>query len=370
MSMPAAHDPATPIQETAPHGTVLAVGAYTSSGRGRGSGVQLLNLQESADAAPVARHLATVDLEDSSFLLWSPDGTLLYAVQETSPSRLAAIRVRGDGSSARLLDELELRGAGACHLALGTTPGTLLVTHYGSGTVETVMLDEHGVPAEVIDVHDHHDHADGADPHPHQVSRLPGTDLFAVPDLGLDRVLLYRQDVHGQADLAGEIPLSRGMGPRHLAADHESGQLFIACELSGQVAVAARRQDAGSLRQAPVTGDTELSWSFRGAVSASRQPGHNDVSHIELTADEGALLVANRGPDSLSLLSLVGMRPEVVAEVEVGEHPRHFTQLGDLVLVAAQESDRIDVLRRHGEELVVAGDPIPAPSATCLAARP
>jgi 6-phosphogluconolactonase len=59
-----------------------------------------------------------------------------------------------------------------------------------------------------------------------------------------------------------------------------------------------------------------------------------------------------------------------VAEIEVGAHPRHFTQWGELVLVAAQEGDRIDVLRRRGEELAPAGAPIPAPSAACLALRP
>src|SRR5699024_10294997 len=49
----------------------------------------------------------------------------------------------------------------------------------------------------------------------------------------------------------------------------------------------------------------------------------------------------------LSLLSLDALRPLLVAETAVGAHPRHFTQLGDLVLVAAQEGDRIDVLRRR-----------------------
>ena len=94
------------------------------------------------------------------------------------------------------------------------------------------------------------------------------------------------------------------------------------------------------------------------------------LSHIELVADESALLVANRGPDTLSLLSLDAMRPQRVAEVEVGAHPRHFTQWGDLVLVAAQEGDRIDVLRRRGEELSRVGEPIAAPSVACLAVRP
>lgn len=105
-------------------------------------------------------------------------------------------------------------------------------------------------------------------------------------------------------------------------------------------------------------------------IPASGREGADALSHIELTEDESLLLVANRGPDTLSLLSLAPMRPLLVTEVEVGAHPRHFTQWGDLVLVAAQDGDRIDVLRRSGEELTTAAEPIPAPSVACLAVRP
>lgn len=105
-------------------------------------------------------------------------------------------------------------------------------------------------------------------------------------------------------------------------------------------------------------------------IPASGREGENAVSHIELAEGDAFLLVANRGPDTLSLLSLTLMRPQLVAEIEVGAHPRHFMQWEDLVLVAAQEGDRIDVLRRCEERLETAGEPIPAPSVACLAARP
>src|SRR5699024_5057534 len=133
------------------------------------------------------------------------------------------------------------------------------------------------------------------------------TSLLAVPDLGLDRVLMYRQDQTGMIDLSGEIPLNRGSGPRHLAADHESEQLHISCERSGMVATAVRSGTAPQRRAVP----------------------------------------APQGPT-----------------------PGHGAQLGDLVLVAAREGDRIDVLRCRGEALPPVGEPIPAPSVACLAVRP
>ena len=351
---------------------LIAAGGYSRSGQGRGPGLEILRLsREEPAAAPAVARLAVVDLPDPSFVLWSRDGSLLYAVLETEPTRVVAVRVSADGESAEIVADLAVQGHGGCHLAHGTDPSTLVIAQYGAGTVATVRLDEEGLPLEQIDLDDHRDHSDVAAPHPHQVIALPGTELLAVPDLGLDRVLLYHQDPEGMIDLAGEIPLRRGSGPRHLAADHESEQLHIACELSGTVATASREQATaptpGSVARASASTHR---WSVRSMIPASGHEGENAVSHIELADDDSLLLVANRGPDTLSLLSLTMRRPERVAEVQVGAHPRHFTQWDDLVLVAAQEGDRIDVLHRREERLETLGEPIPAPSVACLAVRP
>lgn len=349
----------------------IAVGGYSRSGTGRGPGIELLHLHRpDGDAPPEIERGAVLDLPDPSFVLWSRDGELLYAVLEGDPTRVVAVRVAADVRSAEIVGDLPLEGGGGCHLGFGTDPRTLIITQYAGGSVVTVRLDEAGIPLEQIDLDDHREISDVGDPHPHQVSALPGTELLAVPDLGLDRVLLYRQGADGSIDLAGEVPLSRGSGPRHLAADHESEQLHIACELSGMVATAVRGEAAADpLTPSVLQGGTHR-WSVRSMIPASAHEERSALSHIELTADESALLVANRGPDTLALLSLAPMRPQLVAEIAVGEHPRHFTQLDDLVLVAAQEGDRIDVLRRRGEELEVAAAPIPAPSVSCLAVRP
>lgn len=357
------------------HPVLIATGSYSSADRGCGPGIELLSVQVGDRSAgdevtmTVSRR-AVVELPDPSFVLWSREGGLLYAVLETSPTRVVALRVSAGGETAEIIADLELRGSGGCHLAAGRDGSTLVISHYGSGTVETVRLDAEGLPVELIDVDDHHEHADGSSPHPHQTVVLPGTALLAVPDLGLDRVFLYRQDRSGPLEPAGEIPVPRGNGPRHLAAEHDSSQLHIACELSGKVATAAR----GARQPAP-TGRQELNlpdpgWKVASTVPASGHEAENFVSHLELTPDGAALLVANRGPDTLSLLSLGPMRPEVASEVGVGAHPRHFTQLGDLVLVAAQNADRIDVLQRQGLELRVAQDPIASASVACLAVRP
>lgn len=350
---------------------LIAIGGYSRSGSGRGAGIELVRIDTDADGVVTHEHLSSVELANPTFVLWNQDGSLLYAVLETSPTRVVAVRVEEDGRRAHVVADFELEGEGGCHLAYGKDRRTLLIANYGSGSVETVRLDAQGLPVEQIDLDSHHDRADGAEPHPHQVVALPSIDAFAVPDLGLDRIFLYRQDHSGQIALVGEIPVARGSGPRHLVAEPESGQLFISCERSGMVAVAIRREEparAGSSQLLQAAGHR---WSLSAVVpaSAATEP-QNAVSHLEITADEGTLLVANRGPDTISAMSLDQVRPQLVAEVPVGAHPGHFTQLGELILVAAQESDRVDVLRLRRDEFSVAGQAIPAPSAACVAVRP
>ncbi len=338
--------------------TIVATGSYTT-GEGRGPGIRLLSLDREELTAST---LAEVALDDPTFLLWSPDGSMLYAVHETSPTVVTALRVDATGASAEVAGSLELTGSGGCHVAFGIAASTLIVTDYGSGTVEVVGLDADGAPTQVIDVCDHSGYLPQRTAHPHQATILPGTGLLGVTDLGLDRVYLYRQQPSGEIDLAGEITAGRFSGPRHLAADHESLVLYLACELTGEITDAVRSAAGGD--------GEEPSWTVRRPLPASGTGVPNEVSHLEISGHENHLFVANRGPDTLAAFNLGMMRPELVAEVPVGARPRHFTRLEDLILVAAQDGDRIDLVRWNGHGFSIAGEPIPAPSISCIVPRP
>lgn len=353
---------------------IIATGSYTTTGSGRGKGVELLRWTPAADGsgAGEAERLAQLELEDPSFLLWSRAGDLLYAITETSPSRLLALRPADDLASLEIAAELVLSGSGGCHLALGAVPGTLIVAEYGSGHVETVRLDDSGLPVEIHDCENHHDFADGRTPHPHQAVVLPTTSLIAVPDLGLDRVMVYRQSRDGSLELSSEVSFQRGIGPRHLVSDAEAHELHIAGEGLGGLATAVRRASTGRAITGAWTEETEesLTWAVTSAVPGSEREGLNNVSHVEMTDDEHLVLVANRGPDTLAAFDRGGQIPQLCSEIEVGAHPRHFAQIGRTILVAAQEADRIDQIRLEGRRLVIAGAAIPSPSVSCIAPRP
>ena len=107
---------------------LIAAGGYSRSGRGRGPGLEILRLsREDPAAAPAVARLAVVDLPDPSFVLWSRDGSLLYAVLETEPTRVVAVRVSADGESAEIVADLAVHGHGGCHLAHGADSSALVI---------------------------------------------------------------------------------------------------------------------------------------------------------------------------------------------------------------------------------------------------
>src|SRR5690625_2144466 len=103
---------------------LIATGSYSSIERGRGRGIELLSLEvgdhaAGHDTALTVSRRAAVELPDPSFVLWSPDGSLLYAVLETAPTRVVAVRVDVRGEMPQLAADLELSGPGGCRLAPG-----------------------------------------------------------------------------------------------------------------------------------------------------------------------------------------------------------------------------------------------------------
>ena len=82
------------------------------------------------------------------------------------------------------------------------------------------------------------------------------------------------------------------------------------------------------------TSQSATEW-FRSAA-ATRTGGEDAVSHLELSADESALLVANRGPDTLARMIAVGRDREALAQLE--EAFALHGKVGALVAIAGWDA--------------------------------
>ncbi|SDR08959.1 lactonase family protein [Thermostaphylospora chromogena] len=299
---------------------LIYIGGYTEDSGGSGPGITAIRAGSGGARLPEA---AVTRASGPSFLALHPRLPVLYAVGETGTGTVTAYARRPGGVLERLC-ERPSGGSFPCHLAVDPRGRWLVVANYGDGTLGAYRLDERGRIVDPVRLLPHS--GDGPDPerqegpHAHQAVFGPDGTLH-VSDLGTDEIRRYLVDDEIVPHPEGHVRLAPGMGPRHLA--HAGGEWYVAGELDGTV----RRYDA--------------SWTELASVRAS-ESAPNAPSHLEVSADGRLVYVANRGPDTVTVLSVPGLSR--VAEVPCGgAWPRHFALAGDRMYVACQNSGTVTV---------------------------
>ncbi|MGV0094933.1 lactonase family protein [Streptomyces californicus] len=278
------------------------VGSFTSAG---GLGITAAAVDRDTGALTV---LGSTDaVPDPSFLaIGARDGeTVLYAVGESAPGVAAAFSADGDVPA--LLGSVQaVGGDGPTHLALAANH--LVTANYTSGSVTALPVLDDGALGPVSDVLRYEGSGPDPDrqegPHAHQVLADPSGTWVVGVDLGTDAVRVCALDpATGSLTLHGETALRPGTGPRHLAF-HPSGSLaYVLGELEPVLTVC--RWDA-----------------------AADDAGRTYPSEVVVAHDGRFLWTANRGHDSISVLTLdeSGEKAALVATVGCGGHwPRDLT---------------------------------------------
>ncbi|SEG84575.1 6-phosphogluconolactonase, cycloisomerase 2 family [Nonomuraea solani] len=271
-----------------------------------------------------------------SFLAAHPTLPVLYAVGELERGWLTAFEA---GPEPRPLDERPSEGDSPCHVAVAPGGDLLAAANYGDGTAVVHHLDERGAFTGEPIVLRHEGSGPDPDrqrgPHAHQAVFHDG--VLHVSDLGTDEIRRY--DLDGTP--LKPIPLQPGSGPRHFA--FSGSRLYVAGELDGTV--------------------TLIDGERRTIVPASRSQGPNAPSHLQLDGD--LVYVANRGPDSITVLRAADLSP--VAEVSSGGHwPRHFAIDGDRMYVANQHSGTVTLFTLRDGVPEPAGEEYEVESPACV----
>jgi 6-phosphogluconolactonase len=287
-----------------------------------------------------------------AFLALHPDRPLLYAVNEVGSFKgqpggaVSAFAIESESGELTLLNQESSRGGGPCHLTVDPAGRAVLAANYGGGSIAVLPLRPGGELGPATTFVQHSGSSVNAQrqaaPHAHGIYVDPANRYAFVPDLGIDRVLVYRWDpaTFGLEpnDPAAAV-LAPGAGPRHFAF-HPNGRFaYVINELLNTVTAFAYDPQSGSLRDLQTI--TTLPEGFRGG---------NSTAEIAVHPTGRFLYGSNRGHDSLvtysidaatGKLSLVGHR------ATGGRTPRNFAidPSGGWVLAANQDSDRVVVFR-------------------------
>jgi 6-phosphogluconolactonase len=332
-------------------GTLLFVGTYTRKGS---EGIYALRMDPETGRLGPARLAAKA--ENPSFLAAHPRGNALYAVSELGRKEgkpAGAVAAYGVDAAKGGLAERARRptgGAAPCHLAADPSGRLLVAANYTDGSIAVFPLDRDGAPGEAVQTIRFEgsgpDTKRQTSPHAHGVTFSPDGRFVLVPDLGTDRVRIFRLDTR-EARLTENDPaygsVAPGAGPRHACFHPALSRLYVINEMASTLTAFSWEGPRGALAELCTVGT--LPAGFEGSSTTAEVAVHPSGKF---------LYGSNRGHDSIAVYALDAAtgRPSLVQhEPTGGRTPRNFAldPSGRFLVAANQDSDNLVVFRVDAE---------------------
>lgn len=314
------------------------------------------------------------EAEGPGFLAMHPKKTVLYAVCSFAKKPVVAayqIAKKDNRSNLTLLNAVEIGDGGAAHVSVEPTGHTLLTAQYGSGSVGVFSLNEDGSIRERTQLVKHQggskvDASRQESPHAHWTGMSPDNRFAFVPDLGLDKVVIYRLDAaNAKIEQHGFGVLPPGSGPRHMKFDKTGKYIFVLNELSLSVTVFEYNAKDGTMKPlatVPTVPSEEL---------AKEQA--KSASEIRVHPNNKFVYSANRGHDTISVFRFddkTGKLTVVERENARCATPRNFNldPTGQWLVCGGQDSHTLGVfaINQQTGELSYNRSIVHSPAAICV----
>jgi 6-phosphogluconolactonase len=361
--------------------TLVYVGTYTEPIRfgtgkilqGKGKGIYVHRLDDATGALEPVRVVAGV--VNPSYLAFDATRRFLYAVNELKSyegkpgGSVSAFGVEPTTGDLTLLNVQPTHGTDPCHVLVNTKGTSVFVANFMSGSVCVLPVREDGGLGDASDFLQHQgsgiDPARQAGPHAHSVTLDAANRFACVPDLGLDKLLVYRLDPRRGMLEPNAVPwfkVKPGAGPRHLAF-HPAGRVaYLINELDSTVTVLAFDGRRGTFKELQVV--PTLPEGFRG---------ESTCADVQVAPSGRYVYGSNRGHDSLVVYRVhprTGCLTCVGHEPTQGRTPRAFgiDPSGRFLLAANQDTDTVVTFRIHPRTgaLQPTGHVTPLPTPVCV----
>ena len=350
---------------------LVAVGTYT---RTTSDGIYICEFDaETGDLDPVS---SMAGAENPSFLALHPNGQTLYAASETEEfdgerqGALYAYSIDADTGRLSPINAVGSGGPGPCHVSVDATGCYLLAANYHGGSVCVAPINDNGSLEPLSCFIQHEGSSVNPDrqeqAHAHSIN-LDAQNRFAyVPDLGQDKVVIYRLDLDRGELLANDpahVESEPGAGPRHFDFDPSGTRAYVINELGCTITGYDYDSESGAL----------TSFQTVGTLPAAGFGRHNTTADIHVHPSGRFVYGSNRGHDSIAIFSVdedTGQLTALGHESTQGWTPRNFAidPSGQFLLAANQDSDTIVSFRIDTDsgELTPTGSVIEIPMPVCI----
>jgi 6-phosphogluconolactonase len=245
------------------------------------------------------------------------------------------------------LNQQRSMGNHPCYITVDKTGKWVIVGNYSSGTVAVLPVRKDGSLGEAVTVKQHEGSGVSKErqegPHVHSTVLSPDNKTLFVPDLGIDKIMLYAFNANNgslKAKTNPYIKLADGSGPRHFDLHPNGKWAYLIQEMAGTITAFNFRN--GSLRSFQTI--SSLPAGFSKSFSSA---------DIHVSPDGKFLYASNR--DSANDIAIYKIHPStgrlslVGHQSTLGKTPRNFNfdPSANFLLVANQRSDDIIIFRRN-----------------------
>ena len=335
--------------EAPPKEYFVFFGTYT---KGKSKGIYRARLDTATGKLSAAEVAA--ECKDPAFIAVHPTEKFLYAIDESSdPAKtpgkgVSAYAVDGRTGSLTLLNEQSAAGPGPCHLAVDPDGKAVLIANYSGGSVAALPISADGKLGASTGALQHkgssvHPTRQKA-PHAHGIYVAPGKRFAVVPDLGMDKVLIYRLDAAKAAltpNTPASVSLPPGSGPRHLAFHANGKVVYVINELTCTMSVFAFDAQRGEMKDVQNISTLPPGETVQAGMSTAEVMAHPSGKF---------LYGSNRGHNTIVVYAsdpATGKLTYVENVSTQGKTPRHFAidPTGMWLLAENQGSDTVVVFR-------------------------
>lgn len=326
----------------------LFVGTYTS-GKSKGIYVFRFNSQN----GEVQWVSSTDSATNPSFLSVSPDGTKLYAVNETGgeqPGYVSAFDFDQSTGQLYFINTQPSGGDHPCFITVDKTGKWVIAGNYTGGNLTAFPVDKEGGLQHYTQRIQHTGSSINKTrqdkPHVHATFFSPDYRYVLVPDLGTDKVMVYQFNAGLKQPLKpAAMPFAAsapGSGPRHLDFHPNQRFVYVLEELTGTI-------KAYKYTNGFMTGIQSI------ATHPADYKGEPGSADIHVSPDGKFLYASNRGEENnLAIFSIDQLTGKLTAkgyQPVPGAGPRNFVIApnGNFILVANQKTSNIVIYRVNKE---------------------
>lgn len=319
----------------------LIVGTYTNAGS---EGIYSFSFDpQTGDAV----QRGSVKSSNPSYLAISPDNKYVYAVNSDKEGMVSAFRFNKADGSLTFLNQVTSAGDNPCYISTNKKGNILVVGNYSSGTIAVMEARQDGQlnqPKQIIQLKGSSVNRSRQErSHVHSTVFSPDFNFLYVPDLGTDKVMIYKVAPGSGALQPAADPYmeaNAGAGPRHFVFHPKLKMAYLIEELTGTISVYQYESETGKLTLLQNTSSHPI--SYQGAYGSA---------DIHVSPDGRFLYASNRGDaNSIAIFRIDqdnGMLQVTGFQPSLGIHPRNFNfdPTGNFLLVANRDSDEVVIFK-------------------------